>query len=129
MRRQLTNKKLEELRRGRDHWRNCATEKQRFQENKGEAWEIYRNTEVSHLEEGRLRARVHASSTAAARIWPPGMVATKCFPFRLRADWPLQLFLECSFVRYAFGKVCDPKAPVTRVVKKNLLRNVQHASA
>ena len=32
-------------------------------------------------------------------------------PFTLRAVWPVCLFLECSQVRYAFGEVCDPKAP------------------
>ena len=40
MPRQLTNKKLEEHRRSRDHWRTCAEEKQRFQEKKEEAWDL-----------------------------------------------------------------------------------------
>ena len=52
------------------------------------------------------------------------MVAKKCSPFPLSADWPMYLFLECSQVRYGFGKVCGPKASVTSVVKKNWLRPV-----
>ena len=52
------------------------------------------------------------------------MVAKKCSPFPLSADWPMYLFLECSQVRYGYGKVCGPKASVTSVVKKNWLRPV-----
>ena len=41
MRRQLTGMKLENLRKERDKWRNRAEEKQRLQEKKEEAWELF----------------------------------------------------------------------------------------
>ena len=41
MRRQLTGMKLEKLRKERDKWRNRAEAKQRLQDKREEAWELF----------------------------------------------------------------------------------------
>ena len=52
MRRQLSGTKLENLRRERDHWRKRAEERQRLQDKKEEAWELFQRQ--ASLTSGRV---------------------------------------------------------------------------